>query len=46
MNIIKNILITLTLIFLTWFTISYMEILNTNLESGTIHNWNLFSFFL
>lgn len=46
MKIFRNILITLSVAFLVWFTISYMEVLGTNLESGAIHTWNLFSFFL
>ena len=45
MKILKNIIIFITILFLIWFTISYLQITsqNLNFENETIlSNWNFF----
>ena len=45
MKILKNILIFITILFLIWFTISYLQITSQNLnfdEPTILSNWNFF----
>ena len=45
-NIIKGILYTPGLIFMSWFIISYFEVLCKNLEGYPLSFWNFFSVFM
>lgn len=45
MKIFKNIVIFITILFLIWFTISYLQITSQNLDFNNptiLSNWNLF----
>lgn len=49
MKILRNIIVVITLIFILWGIVSYIEITSQNLdfESETVlSNWNLFKMFL
>lgn len=49
MKIFRNIIVAITLIFILWVIVSYIEITSQNLdfESETVlSNWNLFKMFL
>ena len=45
-NIIKGIIYTPGLIFMSWFVISYIEVLCKNLENNPLSFWNFFTIFL
>lgn len=43
MKIFRNIIVTLSVIFLLWFVISYIDITSQNLSGNVVlHNWNFF----
>ena len=49
MKILRNIIITLTVLFILWFIVSYIQITSQNLDfenETVLSNWNLFKLFL
>ena len=48
MKILRNIIVFITILFMIWFVISYLEITSQNLNFNNptvLSNWNLFNLF-